>query len=174
MLLRPYRPDDLTAIHAINEAEVPAVGTETVDALGQIAAQSAIALIAEDDATGTIGGFCLVLAPGAAYGSMNYRWFGERYDDFVYLDRVAIAPAFQRQGLGRSMYAEVERLAAARRPTAAHFTLEVNLRPRNDTSLAFHAELGFVEVGQQETDYGALVAMMAKPLPLTGADVAAD
>lgn len=26
--------------------------------------------------------------------------------------------------------------------------------PRNDTSLAFHAELGFVEVGQREGDDG--------------------
>ena len=62
------------------------------------------------------------------------------------------------------MYAEVERLAAERRPNATDFTLEVNLRPRNDQSLTFHAGLGFVEVGQQETDYGTLVSLMAKPL----------
>ena len=66
------------------------------------------------------------------------------------------------------MYAEVERLAAERRPTATDFTLEVNLRPRNDQSLAFHAQLGFVEVGQQETDYDALVSLMAKPLGTPG------
>ena len=59
---------------------------------------------------------------------------------------------------GRS-YDEVER-----RADAAWFTLEVNLRPRNDGSLAFHDRLGFVEVGQQETDYGTLVSLMAKPL----------
>ncbi|NNE11269.1 MAG: GNAT family N-acetyltransferase, partial [Ilumatobacter sp.] len=61
-------------------------------------------------------------------------------------------------------YAEVERLARELRPAAASFTLEVNLRPRNETSLAFHDRLGFVEVGQRETDYGALVSMMVKPL----------
>jgi predicted GNAT superfamily acetyltransferase len=162
MHLRDYRPDDLATIHAINQAEVPAVGDETLDAIGHIADQSVIGLVAEID--GRVGGFCLVLAPGADYASMNYRWFSDRYDDFVYLDRVAIAPAFQRRGIGRAMYAEVERLARVRRPTAAHFTLEVNLRPRNDRSLAFHTELGFVEVGQQETDYGALVSLMRKQL----------
>ena len=162
MLLRPYVPDDLATVHSINQGEVPAVGTATPEGLANLAAQSTIALVAELD--GETAGFCLVLAPGADYGSVNYRWFSDRYDDFVYLDRVAIAPAFQRRGVGRALYTEVERLARERHPTATHFTLEVNLRPRNDRSLAFHAELGFVEVGRQETDYGALVSMMAKNL----------
>lgn len=161
--LREYRVDDLPAIHAINEAAYPAVGTETLADLGDIAAESVIALVAEDE-TDAIAGFCLVLAPGARYDSMNYLWFADRYDDFVYLDRVAISPAHQRLGLGRTMYAEVERLAAERRPGARSFTLEVNLRPRNDQSLAFHAQLGFAEVGQLETDYGTLVSLMTKPI----------
>lgn len=162
MQLRPYRAEDLPVVHAINQAEVPAVGSETQDDLGHIAAASIIALVAEHD--GTVGGFCLVLAPGAPYDSGNYLWFSERYADFVYLDRIAIAPAFQRRGLGRAMYAEVERLAADGRPGASHFTLEVNVRPRNDTSLAFHDALGFVEVGRRETEYDATVSLMAKPL----------
>lgn len=162
MLLRDYEPADLGAIHAINEACVPAVGTETPDDLARIAGQSVIALVASVD--DEIAGFCLVLAPGADYDSMNYAWFSARYADFVYLDRVAIASPFQRRGIGHAMYAEVERRAPAVWPTATHFTLEVNLRPRNDQSLAFHAQLGFEEVGQQETDYGALVSLMAKQL----------
>ena len=162
--LREYHPDDLPAIHLINEAAYPAVGTETIEALGHVADESVIALVADDLDTGAIAGFCLVLAPGADYDSMNYLWFVDRYDDFVYLDRVAISPDFQRRGLGRDLYAEVERLAGGRRPGARQFTLEVNLRPRNDQSLAFHAGLGFVEVGQQETDYGTLVSLMTKPL----------
>lgn len=162
--IREYHLDDLRAIHVINEAAYPAVGTETIEALGHIADESVIALVADEPSTGTVAGFCLVLAPGADYDSTNYLWFVDRYDDFVYLDRVAISPDFQRRGLGRDLYAAVEQLAAERRPGATQFTLEVNLRPRNDQSLAFHAGLGFAEVGQQETDYGALVSLMAKPL----------
>ena len=162
MLLREYRPEDLETIHRINQGEVPAVGTETLEDLGDIADQSTIALVAELD--DQIAGFCLVLAPGADYDSLNYLWFNERYDDFVYLDRVAFPTAHQGRGLGRAIYTEVERLTTERRPTATHFTLEVNLRPRNDQSLAFHGRLGFVEVGQRETDYGTLVSLMAKPL----------
>ncbi len=167
MRIRDYTAADLAAVHAINQAEVPAVGEETPEALARIGELSTIALVAVDepeDGGGTIGGFCMVLEPGTEYESGNYRWFDERYDSFVYLDRIAIAPSFQRRGLGRRFYAEVERLAAERCPDAEQFTLEVNLRPRNDNSLAFHAALGFVEVGQRETSYGALVSLMAKPL----------
>ena len=100
-----------------------------------------------------------VLPPRANYGSTNYALFSSRYDDFVYLDRVAVAPAYRGQNVGSRLYDEVER-----RTGALWFTLEVNLRPRNDGSLRFHARKGFVEVGQQETDYGALVSLMAKRL----------
>ena len=156
MTLRAYQPDDLDAVHAINQGAVPAVGSETRGDLAAIGEMSAIALVADID--DTIAGFCFLLAPGAPYRSMNYRWFSARYRDFVYLDRVAFAPAFQRRGLGRTMYVEVERVARLQRPAATHFTLEVNLQPRNDASL------GFVEVGQQQTDYGALVSLMARAL----------
>ena len=42
-------------------------------------------------------------------------------------------------------------------------TLEVNLDPPNEPSLAFHARRGFVEVGQRDSG-GHLVSLMAKPL----------
>ncbi|NNE12341.1 MAG: GNAT family N-acetyltransferase, partial [Ilumatobacter sp.] len=103
MRLRPYGPDDLATVHAINEGEVPAVGSATTDELAHLVTESVIALVADVD--GDVAGFCLVLPPGADYGSGNYRWFAERYDDFVYLDRVAIAPPFQRRGIGGALYA---------------------------------------------------------------------
>ena len=161
MPVRLLVPADLDRVLAINESGVPGVGPIDASQLAHLVDESSMALVAtvDDPTDDTVAGFCLVLPPGADYGSVNYRWFSERYDDFVYLDRVAIAPEFQGRGLGRELYDEVER-----RADAAWFTLEVNLRPRNDGSLAFHDRLGFVEVGQQETNYGTLVSLMAKPL----------
>lgn len=166
LTIRAFTPDDLDAVHAINQAEVPRVGSETVDALAAIAAESLLAPVAVD-ANGTIVGFAMVLGPDAAYDSDNYLWFRERYDDFVYLDRVAIPPAHQRRGIGRALYDHVATAAPVARPTATDWTLEVNLRPRNDRSLAFHTAMGFVEVGQHESRHGYLVAMMAKALLTT-------
>ena len=79
--------------------------------------------------------------------------------DFLFACATIGPSEFQGRGLGRALYEEIER-----RADAAWFTLEVNLRPRNEGSLRFHERLGFVEVGQQETDYGCLVSLMAKPL----------
>jgi predicted GNAT superfamily acetyltransferase len=157
--LRPIDDADLRAVLELNNANVPAVNELDLTALAAIVKVSTVALVAVDDRDGALAGFCLVLPPGTDYGSGNYAWFGERYDDFVYLDRVAVDRTRRTLGVGRALYAEVERLV-----TAEWFLLEVNLRPRNDVSLAFHERLGFTEVGQRETDYGFLCSMQAKRL----------
>ena len=162
LTLRDYRPEDLPTLHEINESCYPGVGTETYEGLGAIVDESVIALVAEVD--GQIAGFCLVLEPDADYDSINFIWFNEQYDDHVYLDRVAIAERFHRQGIGRAMYTEVERLLAERCANTKWLALEVNIEPRNDQSLGFHEALGFREVGQQQTDYGAFVSLMTKPI----------
>ena len=174
VVIRAYRPEDLEAVHAINQAEVPAVGEETAEALGRIASQSCVALTVEVDdgddgdeaggATPVIAGFTFVLPPRVDYGSLNYAWFGERYDEFIYLDRVAVVPEYQRRGIGRLIYEEVARRGAEEWPTARVLALEVNLEPRNDASLAFHQSLGFVEVGQRAGDDDKVVSMLIKPL----------
>ncbi len=162
MLLAPPRirdilPADLDAIHALNEAGTPGVASERPEALAAITRECCMALAVEQ--AGVVVAFCQVIPPGARYDSVNYAWFSQRYDDFVYLDRVAVAPARRGQGLGGLLYDEVER-----RTTASWFLLEVNLRPRNDGSLRFHARRGFTELGQQETNYGAWVSLMGKRL----------
>lgn len=156
--VRDLTLSDIGVATAINNANTPAVGAIDEAALTHLLDESVIALgaVAGD---GTLVGFCIVLGPGADYGSVNYRWFAARYADFVYLDRVAVDERARNAGVGTALYAEVER-----RATAPWWLLEVNLRPRNDGSLRFHHRLGFTEVGQQETNYGILVSMLAKAL----------
>jgi predicted GNAT superfamily acetyltransferase len=144
-------------VHALNEGGVPGVATATAEHLAWLIERASIALGAEVD--GRLAAFCLVMPPGTDYRSVNYLWLSARYDDFIYLDRVAVAAGDRGRGLGSELYREVER-----RTAATWFTLEVNLRPRNDGSLRFHARHGFEEVGQLETDYGCLVSLMAKRL----------
>lgn len=142
---------------ALNNSNVPALSEIDVDALGTLVQKSAVSLVATiDDA---VVGFCICLAPGADYGSVNYRWFSERYDDFVYLDRIVVDPQQRNAGIGAALYAAVED-----RISSPWLLCEVNLRPRNDGSLRFHDRIGFREVGQQETPYGSLVSMLAKHL----------
>ena len=168
IVVRAYTSSDLAAVHTINEAEAPAVGSVTPERMAHIAAESAIALVAVDAAAGAdaVAGFALVLGPGADYDSDNYAWFAARYPDFVYLDRVAVAPTHRRRGVGRALYDAVAAAAPSARPAATDWVLEVNLRPRNDTSLAFHAAMGFREVGQHESRAGYLVSMMSRTLAI--------
>ena len=139
---------------------MPEVGSVEASRLEFIAGESPIALAVELD--GTIVGFCLVMGSDSSYDSVNYRWFTERYDDFMYLDRVAFAADAQGRGLGTLLYAEVDRRMSEH--GASQLALEVNLDPPNELSLSFHARRGFVEVGQQDTPYGIRVSMQMRPV----------
>ncbi len=160
MDIRLLQQTDLAACVELNNGSIPAVSEADQQAMQRLVEMSILSLVAEHE--DEIVGFCVNFAPGADYHSVNYRWFGERYDDFVYLDRIVVSPKSRSLGIGAALYAEVE----GRIIGAPWLFCEVNLRPRNDGSLRFHERLGFVEVGQQETNYGVLVSMLAKDLRL--------
>lgn len=161
MRMRDATPDDLPTIHAQNEAAVPAVGAISLADFAWFLEVAACFRVAEID--GALAGFLIGLRPGIDYASLNYAWFSARYDDFYYIDRVAVDPAFRRRGVANALYDDLERLALeAGAPMVA---CEVNLHPRNEESLAFHAARGFHEVGRQDTDNGTkTVALMTMPL----------
>ncbi len=160
MLIRDLVPADLDAALALNNASVPALNELDAPEIARLVAHSELALTAEVDET--FAGFCIVFAPGAPYQSLNYGWFSRTYDEFVYLDRIAVDPAFRRYGIGRAFYAEIVERSTGRFP---RLCCEVNIRPRNDVSLAFHHSVGFREVGQQDTDGGTkTVSLLAMAL----------
>ncbi len=158
MNIRPLRLDDLPIVVRLNNDAVPAVSEADLDRMQMLVEQSHLSLVAENE--GDVVGFCINFGPGASYSSVNYQWFCERYDEFVYLDRIAVAEVARNLGIGAALYAAVETHIAG----TPWLLCEVNLRPRNDGSLRFHDRIGFVEVGQQETNYGILVSMLAKDL----------
>lgn len=161
--VRTMTVDDLDWCHALNQHNVPALGSETAQDFARLLDIAAVALVAEID--GDRAGFAISMVEGTDYASVNYRWFAERYPAFVYLDRVGVADEFKGRGVGRAIYDETERLGRAASPAGSVFCLEVNLEPRNDESLAFHDRLGFAEVGQLRTPSGKLVSLMTRPLP---------
>ena len=158
--IRPIAASDLPRILEINEANVPEVGSVDAARMEFIVGESPIALATE--LGGAVVGFCLVLGAASSYDSVNYRWFTQRHDRFMYLDRVAFDPAARGQGLGTALYGEVDRRMRDH-PDVDHLALEVNADPPNEGSLRFHARLGFVEVGQQDTPYGIRVSMQMRP-----------
>lgn len=157
--VRPVVGTDLPALLAANQAEVPAVGPLDEDRLAALVDLARPGLVAEVD--GALAGFVLALPPGTGYASPNYRWVSAHYDDFCYVDRIVVLPHASRRGVGRRLYD-----AVAARTGAPVLVAEVNTRPRNDPSLAFHARYGFVRVGTgRPYDDDTEVAYLAHRLP---------
>jgi uncharacterized protein len=156
--LRRISPRDHAAVLALNEANVTALAPMDQQRLDQLDALADRFDVIEVD--GEFGGFVVTFGPGTSYDSENYRWFSRRYGtQFYYLDRIVLDPSQRRRGLGGFVYDELEDVARSH----GRLTLEVNLLPRNDVSLAFHDRRGYVEVGRLG-DENHLVALMEKRL----------
>jgi len=82
----------------------------------------------------------------SAYQHVNFLWFRERYDRFVYVDRVVVSRAARGKGYARALYTDL--FQHAKSAGHSRIACEVNLNPPNPVSDAFHASLGFYEIGR--------------------------
>jgi predicted GNAT superfamily acetyltransferase len=158
--IRNVHAADLEAVLRLNESEVPHVGSIGLEKLAWFAANAAYFRVAacEDD----IGAYLVGMRPGTDYASPNYRWFCKHYADFAYVDRVAVAPHARRRGLASRLYEDFEATVAG---VVGVMTCEVNIRPPNETSMRFHRQLGFRQVGVLESEDGTkAVALLACPI----------
>jgi predicted GNAT superfamily acetyltransferase len=157
VLIRPLTAADAGPVLRINEEVVHKLAPMDQDEYRWFLEVAACAWGAEVD--GELAGFVLVLDPGVAYESRNYRWFSARFDRFAYLDRVAVGPDHRRKGVGAAIYDAVEARAAGEgRPVL----LEVNVQPPNHASLAFHERRGYRELGELAHDDGAKVVRLLR------------
>jgi hypothetical protein len=104
-----------------------------------------------------VAAFLLGFRKGDDYDGVNFAWFAQRYSDFVYVDRIVVAPAFRGRKLADRLYDDFESFARER--VIRHLTCEVNVEPPNPVSLHFHEKRGFTEVGR-EAYAGKTVAML--------------
>lgn len=136
---------DVAAVLALNNANTPHVNALTMEEFSWLRSHAAYFRVAVDG--DGVAGFVLCLPAGVEYWSDNYKWFAARYDAFLYLDRVVVAERARLGGVGRALYDDLHAFSAGRWPRV---TLEVNLRPPNPGSVAFHSALGYVPVGVRE------------------------
>jgi uncharacterized protein len=108
-------------------------------------------------------GFLIALMPGHDYGSPNYRYFCQRFQSFLYIDRVVVDKRFRGSGVGKVIYADLLSFAEQR---AERLTCEVSIEPKDEVAMLFHGTLGFREVGQQVVaERNIRVALLAQELP---------
>jgi len=103
-------------------------------------------------ATRDVNGFLMSFDQSAGYDSRNFLWLKERFERFVYIDRVVVDPAAQGQGIGRRLYEAL----AVRARAAGHerIVCEVNTLPDNAASHRFHERAGFTPVAEVEWEPG--------------------
>jgi uncharacterized protein len=96
--------------------------------------------------------FMLAFDQDDRYDGGHFQWFRQRLERFLYIDRVIVAAPQRGQGLGRLLYEDLIRRAG--RSGCPVIACEVNFRPPNPVSDAFHARFGFVEIGRATMDNG--------------------
>jgi len=132
---------------ALNNAHATELSPLTLAEFNQLIRASFSATAFEEGAA-----FLIAFDETAAYDSPNFLWFRERYDRFVYVDRVVTSPLARGKGYAKALYADLFQRATL----AGHSRIvcEVNFDPPNPASDAFHAALDFAEVGRASIHNG--------------------
>lgn len=158
MRIRPVVEGDLDAVLALNLESVWALSPLSAEQLPGRLEHVTYALVCEID--DEVAAFAFAYQPGASYDSVNYRWHAQRFDDFLYLDRIAVGHRFRRRGIASLLYDDLEEHARSH----GRMVCEVNADPPNVESLAFHSARGYREIGHLAQADGHVTVMMEKPL----------
>ena len=154
-MIEPIGPDDIAWAHALNKANEVELSPLTPQGVEALVAASTYARRADS------GAFLIAFDQDSDYDSPNFLWFRERYERFLYVDRIAVAETHRRRGLAGALYDDLFAFAAER--GEARIVCEVNSDPPNPGSDAFHAARGFVVVGEAHlADRGKSVRYLAK------------
>ena len=146
---------------ALNQACLPTVSSLDRTALDAVLAEAAVARVARIG--GASSGALIAFRPGTSYGSDNYRWFCERFDDFLYVDRVMVSETARGSGIGAALYDDIAEIAT--RLAVPRITCEVNEEPPNPGSMRFHERHGFRKIESRASAGGSKrVAMLARPI----------
>jgi len=150
-LIRATSPDDFAAIVQLNADEVQQTSEMDIHRLAELHGFSCHHKVAVVD--GRVVGFLLAMFDSAPYLNDNFNWFANRYDSFVYVDRIVISKDFAGRRIGSALYRDL--FDHARQYGKEFVVCEYNIEPPNEASAAFHRRWNFSEVGSQYVAGGA-------------------
>lgn len=158
MEIRSLTDADTHAVLALNEESVASLAPMDARKLQVFRNLTTLTRVCVLDSE--VAAFAIAYPPGTSYDSVNYRWHADRFDDFLYLDRIAVGRKWRRRGIASALYDEMEGVAAAH----GRMVCEIYSDPPNETSIAFHVARGYREVGHLRQANGYECVMMEKPL----------
>ena len=143
IIVRDVREHELDSVLALNNAAGSGILPLDATRLRWFWHNANYFRVAEKD--GLLAGFLVALDQDAGHDSSNFQWFRERYERFLYVDRIVIASTRRGVGVGRVFYGDVQSYAEVRVPSLA---AEVFMGSASHPALLFHGSFGFREVGQ--------------------------
>jgi predicted GNAT superfamily acetyltransferase len=159
MGIRNLCSDDIPSLWRINEEGLPGTGKVSQEEIADLLTLSELSLGAYED--GLLTGFVICLLPRTRYGSLNYAWFNENYQDFLYVDRIAVSQKHRNKQIGSLLYERVFKHASELKfPVAA----EVSLKPPNPDSMRFHERHKFSEAGILHHESMSVTMLIRNPV----------
>jgi uncharacterized protein len=161
MKLRRAVPGDFAPILTLNEESVHFLSPLSLEQLEALDRESAYHRVIETDQG--VSAFLLALREGAAYASVNYLWFKQRFPRFLYIDRVVVSKSAWGMGLGKMLYEDLFDYAGS--TGVSPITCEFDVDPPNEPSRRFHEKFGFREIGSHHAGASSkLVSLQAAKL----------
>jgi predicted GNAT superfamily acetyltransferase len=143
---RSLPSNTLENLYKLNQENTPEVGSiESYEVFASLLDISSINLLIEYKKQPV--GFVICFRENLEYESLNYKFFNEIKQKFLYIDRVVIKSDYRRMGIGTHVYRYIDGIAAKE---SLPICCEVNSIPLNQISLNFHSKNGFIKVGERK------------------------
>lgn len=152
-LTKPPSENEVEEMHLINQENIPELGDlpELEDFKLRVNWSENIFVYTHED---IIKAFVLCMREGQDYNSPNYQYISSRFQNFLYVDRIAVQEEFRGKGIGEKIYSTV---IAKGKENNLDILCEVNTRPLNEPSIAFHQKMGFEEIGTNDFEKNSVV-----------------
>ena len=147
--------DDLKSILSLNQDSIPAVSNSNLEMMKHFLIICDYFKICKIN--GEIIGFLNALLPSKDYKSEHYKWFNDRYESFIYVDRIIFNKSYQNQWYGTIFYND---LMTSIKNNSLDIVCEINTIPYNKQSIRFHKKYGFKEVGRKDINIEKSVIYM--------------
>lgn len=164
MEVRALAFGDVEQVLGINSTAIPAVAALDRKELTRLMTLSGIHLVVDDGHA--VQGYALAFRERDDYEGEEFVAFRSRLRrPFVYVDQVAVRPKARGTGIGRRLYKALEHAGLV--AGAGFMCCEVNIRPPNPDSSAFHRRLGFTVEGTISTRDGRDVELLKREIART-------
>ena len=155
-VIRNHTERDVERILELNESLVHFLSPLDREKLHHLIDQSEMMKVVE--VNGRVEAFVLTFSEGKDYDSVNYLWFANKYDRFLYVDRIVVDETMHGKGIGKQLYQFV--FDYAKDKGFSRVTAEIDIEPPNPGSLIFHKKFGFEEVGRQSVAGGKKIVSL--------------